>query len=324
MPSVTVACLHEWRVEQSTSRWLIYLQPIPFHNFFGFVHRRGPVWEMYGDRGTNFLLAERELREGDRRWNQSLIHESLRQKGVEWHFNLPLSASSGGAWEILSQIGQEDFTFPCQRTNSRWWSCPLVIGRNWKYFEQSTTYPSQGQHTRLIGAVLTPAMFPTGTLDSSLPADVFIEADGYRRSWRLVQLHDDCFRKRRVKEYLLLLQHRQKWLKPSRKLQKQTLNVPIGPRHWCRTHRNNIVRKVRVRTASFSFLHDVRKLLFRDHWSMSCPVYLFSLLAFVQCLTCYVSSESYLLTDNATECLSAFVHTCGCALLVVSHVIYLI
>ena len=45
--------------------------------------------------------------------------------------------------------------------------------------------------------------------------------------------------------------------------------------------RNNIVRRVRVRTASFSFLHDVRKLLFRDHWSMSCPVYLFSLLAFV-------------------------------------------
>jgi len=58
---------------------------------------------MYSDRGTNFLLAERELREGVRRWNQSLIHESLRQKGVEGHFNLRLSASSGGAQEILGK-----------------------------------------------------------------------------------------------------------------------------------------------------------------------------------------------------------------------------
>jgi len=56
---------------------------------------------MYSDRGTNFLLAERELREGVHRWNQSQIHESLRQKGVEWHFNPRLSPSSGGAWEIL-------------------------------------------------------------------------------------------------------------------------------------------------------------------------------------------------------------------------------
>ena len=33
---------------------------------FRFVHRREPVREMHSDRGTNFLLAERELREGVR------------------------------------------------------------------------------------------------------------------------------------------------------------------------------------------------------------------------------------------------------------------
>jgi len=67
-------------------------------------------------------------------------------------------------------------------------------------------------------SVLTPASLLTGTLDSCLPADVFIEADGFRRSWRSVQLLADCFWKRWVKEYLPLLQHRQKWLKPSRNL----------------------------------------------------------------------------------------------------------
>ena len=50
--------------------------------FFRFIHRRGRVKEMYSDRGSNFVLAERELREEIQRWNQQEIHSSLRQKGV--------------------------------------------------------------------------------------------------------------------------------------------------------------------------------------------------------------------------------------------------
>jgi len=69
--------------------------------FFRFIHRRGPVKEMYSDRGTNFVLAEREQRNGIMRWNQQKIHDSICQKEVQWHFNPPLSPSSGGAWEVL-------------------------------------------------------------------------------------------------------------------------------------------------------------------------------------------------------------------------------
>jgi len=69
--------------------------------FFRFIHRRGPVKEMCSDRGTNFVLAERELRNGIMRWNQQKIHDSLCQRGVQWHFIPPLSPSSGGPWEVL-------------------------------------------------------------------------------------------------------------------------------------------------------------------------------------------------------------------------------
>jgi len=57
-----------------------------------------------------------------------------------------------------------------------------------------------------------------GSLDSSLPPDVFFQADEYRRSWRAVQLLADLFWRRWMKEYLPLLQRRQKWLKPQRNL----------------------------------------------------------------------------------------------------------
>ena len=47
---------------------------------------------------------------------------------------------------------------------------------------------------------------------------MFFQADEYCRSWRAVQLLADLFWQRWVKEYLPLLQRRQKWLQPQRNL----------------------------------------------------------------------------------------------------------
>ena len=81
----------------------------------------------------------------------------------------------------------------------------------------------------------------------------------------------NCCWKRWVKEYLPLLQHRQKWLKPSRNLRvgdvvlMRETNTKRGD--WPKAlvtdtfaGRDNIVRRVRVRTANSSFMRDVRKL----------------------------------------------------------------
>jgi len=129
--------------------WCRLLWSSPSKAFFRFVHRRGPVRERYSDRSTNFLLAERELREGVRRWNQSQIHESLRQKGVEWHFNAPLSPSSGGAWEILVKSAKK--ILHC--LVSELWTMKLST-RYWsklKIFWTIDRYPSQRPSTGLIG-----------------------------------------------------------------------------------------------------------------------------------------------------------------------------
>jgi len=71
--------------------------------FVRFVQRRGTVRKIYSDCGLNFLSAERELR-GVKQWNQQTLHESLRQKGVEWLFNPPFAPTSGDAWEILVKV----------------------------------------------------------------------------------------------------------------------------------------------------------------------------------------------------------------------------
>ena len=64
-----------------------------------FVARRGNVGHIYSDNGTNFVGAEKALKESIRKWNQKQITEFLVQKEVDWYFNTPLASHFGGSWK---------------------------------------------------------------------------------------------------------------------------------------------------------------------------------------------------------------------------------
>ena len=66
-----------------------------------FIARRGQVKSMRSDNGTNFVGAERELREAIRGWNQSKISSFLLQRSIDWTFNTPAASHHGGSWERL-------------------------------------------------------------------------------------------------------------------------------------------------------------------------------------------------------------------------------
>ena len=118
---------------------------------------------------------------------------------------------------------------------------------------------------------LTPNAFLKGYLETSLPMGVFTKAEGYRKSWRLIGLLSDQFWSRWLKEYLPLLQQRQKWLYPECNLSVNDLVLIIGEQ----SHRgqwpkgiiegtypgpDGVVRSARVRTESSSIVRDIRKL----------------------------------------------------------------
>ena len=56
---------------------------------------------MLSDNGTNFVAAERELREFVQSLDQSKIAQSSANKGVMWHFNPPLTPHFGGVHETM-------------------------------------------------------------------------------------------------------------------------------------------------------------------------------------------------------------------------------
>ena len=224
-----------------------------------FVSRRGPVKSIRSDRGTNFVGAERELRETIERWNDSQIQQAMLQRGIQWFFNPPGASHFGGVWERLirtvrkvlnSLMHEQSLTEDSLRTllceseavlNSRPLTC-MSDDPN----DMEPLTPGHLLHQR-SGVILPPGLFDA--------------ADGVgRRRWKQVQYLADCFWTRWRREYLPLLQKRNKWLRPSRNLCVGDVVLLVdhdAPRcHWrlgrvtqVFTSSDGLVRSARVRTS---------------------------------------------------------------------------
>ena len=66
-----------------------------------FVNRRGRPDSVFSDNGTNFVGAERELRNQIEGWNDYHIDDNMKQRATEWFFNPPTASHMGGAWERM-------------------------------------------------------------------------------------------------------------------------------------------------------------------------------------------------------------------------------
>ena len=182
-----------------------------------FIARRGQVKEIRSDNGTNFSSGEKELRESINAWNQEKIHENLLQRNIKWSFNPPYGSHYGGVWErcirttrkILQALLRE------QTTDDEGLVTLLCEVESIMNGRPITTVSSDPQDQE----PLTPNHLLLLRSESPMPPGLFRREDQLsRRRWRQVQYLADIFWKRWSKEYLPLLQGRQKWLRPRRNL----------------------------------------------------------------------------------------------------------
>ena len=59
------------------------------NSFYGMVNRRRLKIGVLSDNGTNFVGAVRELREFVSKLDREKINDSVCNRGIIWHFNLP-------------------------------------------------------------------------------------------------------------------------------------------------------------------------------------------------------------------------------------------
>ena len=239
-----------------------------------FINLRGKPETIYSDNGTNFKAGEREIREALTSWNQRSIHEFLRQKNIVWKFNPPTASHMGGIWErvirsvrkiLRALLGEQIVSDESLRTlmtevqgilNSR----PLTPASS----DPRDLEPITPNHLLLLRSNL------------NLPPGVFSKEDMYsRRRWRQVQYLSDIFWKRWLKEYLLTLHERSKWLKPRPSLAIGDLVLivdedvhrgkwPLGRVEEVFRGKDGFVRSARIRTSLTTFIRPVTKLCFLE------------------------------------------------------------
>lgn len=175
-----------------------------------FLSRRGQVSVLQLDNGTNFIGAERELKESLKDLDQSKIQELMLRRGVKWIFNTPAASHHGGVWErqirtvrkvLSSLLKQQILDDEGQQTLL----CEVESIINDRPITTTSNDPNDLE-------ALTPNRLLVMRTQPNIPPGVFSKDDHYaRRRWRQIQYMTELFWRIWTQEYLPLLQERQKW-----------------------------------------------------------------------------------------------------------------
>ena len=172
---------------------------------------------------------------------------------ITWHFGPPLASHQNGFTEAFFRLVRKIFrSVVGEATLDEFDLLTLVTEIERILNDRPITHlPSTPDDLD----ALTPSMILTGSLGDAVVPGVFMKGDVYRRSWRKTKYLADLVWDRWLKEYLPLLQPRQKWFGAHRNLQPGDLlvmeesakrgNWPKGIVEAVMPDSNNLVRRVK-------------------------------------------------------------------------------
>ncbi|XP_018317371.1 uncharacterized protein [Mycetomoellerius zeteki] len=233
-----------------------------------FTARRGICATLNSDCGTNFVGADRELRQRFDSASQELkeLASILINHGTEWRFIPPAAPHFGDKWEAA-----------VKSTNK-------VIGDSTLTYEELTTLVTQIEavlNSRPLSPLsadaddytaLTPSHFLLGEAPNVIPEPNLIEESGSQLNrWQLIRQKVEHFWKRWSVECLQRYQSISKWHHPSTLIKEGSLVLVINERYppakWplarvIKLHPgdDDLTRVVTVRTATTTFKRPITKI----------------------------------------------------------------
>ena len=177
-----------------------------------FIARRGNVVKIRSDNGTNITSGNKELKKAVNEWNNSVVESWMLQHSIEWQFNPPAASHFGGVYEreirtirkvLHGILHEQPLKLSDELLNTLFCEIESILNCR-PLTEQSNDINDlealTPNHLLLLNSGIT---FPPG---------LFTKHDNYvARRWKQVQYLSDLFWQRYRKQYLPLLQERQKW-----------------------------------------------------------------------------------------------------------------
>jgi transposase InsO family protein len=232
--------------------------------------RRGQIKELRVDNATNNKASDKQMSEAISEWNLSQVGSKLQQLGIQFSYNTPRASHMGGAFEAMIRLVRRPLR--------------LALEEQVLTDEGLQTFTAEAEaivNSRPLTAVsddpqdykaLTPADLLVIRPPVPLPPGIFSERDLLRRKWKQVQHLANIFWNRYLKEYLPLLNKRQKWLVPKPNLRVGDLvlmhedNVPRGA--WplarvtqVRKSSDDLVRTIVLRTKNGEYKRPIHKVV---------------------------------------------------------------
>lgn len=185
------------------------------------ARRGGPVKQIRCDNGTNLVAGSKELKDSINNINCSFVKDFCLEKSINWIFQPPGASHFGGAFERLIRTTRkilnsllEEFHNQIKITDEVLLTLMAEV-ENILNCRPLTSLSSDCKDLE----PLTPNHLLRFNGPELLPPTNFVENDSMsQKKWRQVQYLADVFWSRWRREYLPLLQERQKWLGVKRSL----------------------------------------------------------------------------------------------------------
>ena len=171
-----------------------------------FVSRRGTPAMIWSDNGTNFIGAEKELRESIEKWNVVNIAAELAHKGIKWSFNPPSAPHKGGIWERLVRSFKRVLytTLGTRRLTDEVLHTTLCLVKN--ALNSRPLTPVSADPCDLNA--LTPNHFLLGEHSADIPSVVGNNGFDHRKRYARAQSNANAIWSRWIKEYVPTLNRR--------------------------------------------------------------------------------------------------------------------
>ncbi|XP_058443868.1 uncharacterized protein LOC131425755 [Malaya genurostris] len=193
-----------------------------------FMARRGTPLELYSDRGTNFVGANRELTEAVQNLNQNQLMKEFVTPDTKWTFLPPSSPHMGGCWERMVQSVKKvlnNMQLPRTPTDEVLRNF-LLEAENIVNSRPLTYVPVEDSESE----ALTPNHFLLGSSGGTKPLVPYDDSLAtLKNSWKASQIYANIFWKRWLREYLPTISRRTKWHYPVKPIQVGDVVLIVDP-----------------------------------------------------------------------------------------------